>query len=489
MRKRFLVLLACCLASAAVLPASGLAAGKTMGAYECNNYSTSDAKVFYDGVKSKVAAYGISPPSELKLKSGIVYTSFDRKDLAVKYWASHGDNSGNIWGDNGVGYHGPTLAKRWVGGNLEFVFLAACRQLDGLGTNPRARYANSMVGSQGLRVIAGYHESAPGSGGDYIIAQTAINEMKNGESVKSAWMKANTAYSSTTKANYCVLTHSGSVQYSRFEGFPGSTYPRPGASSTSILRFTNAYPNGTSQPRISSAAAKTVPAFALKARPRSIKFADTAKRKSYVSFGQTKLSASEIKGIPLSRTTTESASAFCNSWLQQSVDGLSPSDVPRDGYEVSPVVMAEVNLEGRADKEIELPVAYTLSFEGSYKGIRVPDNRFVAIVDDAGLNFAAATWADFEEVPLSAEPMTASAARDILVADTKKRHKVRDKAIRQGRYTKLDKSMTAASSVPSDAELVFALDADSGLYRPAWEYKTPYGLATIDCMDGDLSYR
>lgn len=136
-----------------------LAATKTAAGLENNTPSgTSDAQAFVEGIKKYDSAYS----KTYKDPSSVTASDFWSKSHTIKYWSSHGSNNGTVWGANSsVSVNIFDQPFSWAGGELEFVFLAACRQLDGSGRNPRSRYANAMVGNKAVRTICGYHESAP----------------------------------------------------------------------------------------------------------------------------------------------------------------------------------------------------------------------------------------------------------------------------------------------------------------------------------------
>lgn len=246
------------------------AAGKTVIGLENNKPSgTSDASSFV----SKIKAYDSGYVTKYKPPSSVTNSDFFDKTYTIKYWSSHGSNSGKVWGaDSKASVNIFNQNFSWAGGNLEFVFLAACRQLDGLGSNPRKRYANAMIGNKAVRVICGYHEQAPAAK-DKDVADKFISYAKTGESVKSSWILANKYWQDKGYSTgvYCVLTHSGDVQYSRFPGFPGKTYTRPGTSSKTILRFSQANPNGITQARSLEMKNIEVPNYVLKAKPIKLK--------------------------------------------------------------------------------------------------------------------------------------------------------------------------------------------------------------------------
>lgn len=100
------------------------AAGKTIEAFKNNKYSTqsSDCQVMIFGIKNQVPAYTYVYKNK-NSSPKISKADFTGKNKAIKYWASHGSNSGQLWGDSGVNFNVTSINNfKWSGGNLEFVF-------------------------------------------------------------------------------------------------------------------------------------------------------------------------------------------------------------------------------------------------------------------------------------------------------------------------------------------------------------------------------
>lgn len=383
---------------------SVVAAGKTIEAFKCNSYSgTSDCEVMINGVKAQVPEYTSTFKNRYS-NPGISQSDFTGKSKAIKYWASHGSNSGSLWGDCGVSFNVMDISNfKWSGSNLEFVFLAACNQLDGANRNPRAKYANAMIGSNAVRVICGYHEGAPQAGPnhDAAVANNFIAKARTGESVKSSWIQANQMYGNRY---YCVLTHSGNVQYSRFEGFPGLTYTRPGASSTTILRFSAANPNGTVQPLTSGGTELetriqelNIPDYSIRATDIDISVAPEMKTTVLKIGDYLTTQNGEIghRHIPLSE---EQALLKAKEWMENTYIGAGWSDFENAELMILPIVMAEVDLNGNVENEKEVCVAYDISLNSNFNGVPIFGDRYCAIVDDKGVVSSAINHRKYELV-------------------------------------------------------------------------------------------
>ena len=376
------------------------AAGKTIEAFKNNNYKgTSDCEEMINGVKGQDSSYtsAFKGPN-----NSISLSDFTGKTKAIKYWASHGSNAGKLWGNSKVSIDIMRINNfTWSGSNLEFVFLAACNQLDGANKNPRAKYAKAMLGNNAVRVICGYHESAPQAGAhhDAAVVRNFIAKAKTGESVKSSWILANQIYGSS---NYCVLTHSGNVQYSRFEGFPGTTYNRPGVRSKSILRFSSANQGGTQQLFSSlrtSIQNMDIPDYSLKAMDKNITInPDTEttvlKLDNYITTQNGEISDKEIS------ISEQQAIQLAQNWIDNIYLGVDLSDFNNAEFSINPIVMAEVDLDGNVDNEVETCVAYDISFKGTYNGIPIEGEKYCAVVDSSGIISSAVCHRDYEMVEI-----------------------------------------------------------------------------------------
>ena len=448
-----------------------MAAGKTAIGLENNTPNgTSDAKAFVDGIKDKVSSYSVTYKSPSSVKESDFYS----KSKCIKYWSSHGSNTGRVWGtDSNVDLNIFDKSFSWAGGNLEFAFLAACRQLDGSNKNPRKRYAKAMIGGKAVRVICGYHEQAP-SKIDKKVADKFIAYAKTGESVKSSWILANKYWEDKGYSTgvYCVLTHSGNVQYSRFPGFPGKIYTRPGASSKTILRFSKANPNGTTQKystsndleKTKTIEASNVPDYVL--RPSAIKLnvdndTDMAVIRENTSVS---LIGDEIGNTELENSSNQAVD-LCKQELNQSISNYSNIDLTQAKISVEPIVMAKVDLDGNSDSEKETTVAYDVTIKNTYNGIEIQGDYLSGIVNDQSALYLSGNWNDMEKVK----------------ADSKK--KVID-------YTTAKNSVHAFSkSSLVKGDLKFVFNADTGYYEPSWVFVSDEDELTysVNCFDGGIS--
>lgn len=458
---------------------NALAAGKTVNAYKNNTYDSrgSDAKNFYDHVKAYSSGYSGS----YKYGNDVSNSDFLSKSSTIKYWASHGRNNGSVYGDaNSVDVR-LSDGFKFSGGNLEFLFLASCYQLTGAGDNPRARYANSMIGDKAVRVICGYHEQAP-KVGDTIVEKyffnnpdSGSNDVRDGESVKSAWMKANIRANSvdgySAPKNFLVLTHNNSSQYSRFEGYSSTTYARPN-SSTSILRFSMTNQGGVNQPYSINEADKNEKLTSLEVPNYTLKVQEVSAAPSLEiggEIGDKKVSFNEETAIQKSRN-----------WFDTAFDSIALNSLKDNDVKVSPIVMAEV-LED-SSKEVEVPVAYVVEQKNYHNGIRLAGDTYTTIVDDEGIKSSTFVWHQV----VSENPVTTMKSSTIDYG--KAVNLIKEKMIAS--KTTMSAISAQDRQTIQNCELLFVQAENSDIFRPSWVFETGDSVFyTVDCLDGTVSER
>ena len=442
------------------------AAGKTVAGFKNNDYSgkSSDAREIVDAVYGESSGY----QKTYREATNVSNADFFSKDYTIKYWSSHGSPSGTVYGDANNVSAQMTSTTKFSGGNLEFLFLAACRQLTGSGDNPRAWYANSMVGNKAVRVICGYHEGAPKAKDD-VVAKSFIKFAKTGESVKSSWIKSNievyTETGYTDSKNFLVLTHNNNSQYSRFEGFPGNTYTRPGSSSTSILRFSYVNQSGTSQPysvnlldeKMEKMKKENVPEAPIMVKE---------KREKYISdgeIGHTEATISE-------RGVLSKAEEWLNSGVEH--ENMSSITIRQDQKTASiePIVMAEV--KENSEEECEVPVAYVLEYNNTYNGIRLLGDTFTTIVDDTGVLYGNYVWHE----------VIGPVARE----KTSQKVEVEEAFEKALRY----QSIHEENGEIVDADIVYIATEQSNIFEPAWMFELQSNQRIfVSCLTGELSVK
>lgn len=344
-------------------------------------------------------------------------SSFTANTHNIKYWASEGNEYGEIWSNDpsvNVSFNlmDLNLKQKWGGNSsssLEFLFLAACNLVNGAGANPRKELANAMIGPGAMRAVCGYHENAP-SEADLQVVDKFMDYAESGESVKSSWMQANEyVYNYGTGArsyckNYIVLTHNNNSQYSRFPGFPGNTYSRP-TTSTSIVRFTRAYPNGNAQELtgyvvgdtltneqivdFNSNLSRVLPTINLSTV--TLQTRTSANNLVDNDDGVIEISNFEIGHTPISIDEKEAAESAL-AYISEEYIGLQPEALENSLMTIAPIVMAEVNLDGDASQEVENTVAYIVNIQNAYNGIPIDGSVFSIAVDETGIPFSSGKW-------------------------------------------------------------------------------------------------
>lgn len=400
MKKTFVKVLSILLVGSAFLtPVESSAAGKTIGAYKCTRYlksKGSDAKTIYQEVKKKDKKYSgqYIEADTNKISSKHFYDT----SKTIKYWSSHGLPSGNLFGDakNNVDF---TIKKSfsWANGNLEFVFLAACNQLNKNG-GPLKTYAKAMRGAKAVRVVCGYHAKAP-AGGDNLVAKKFMSYAKTGESVKSSWIKANEYVAGLKNnqkdalaANYAVLTHSGNVQYSRFPGFPGNTYKRPNSSSKKILRFRRKVNNEV----VLKAARKTSLSRLAgnEYKQKSIKFKvdSECEEMAFNDGNKLSLDGGEVKNQQIGLNKSDIYEEVTE-YVDDNLVNSGKIDLVKKEMVVEPILMDDA----LSSDDKETIVAYSVTFPHIYNGCVVEDDKLVAIVDGEGVKYTAVNWSEIQK--------------------------------------------------------------------------------------------
>lgn len=372
------------------------AAGKTIGSYKCTKYGQkgSDAKTVYDGVIEK----GYTGTYMYAGSKRITSADFYDKSKTIKYWSSHGLLSGNLFGnaENDIDF---TVKKdfSWAGGNLEFVFLAACNQLNKDG-GPLKTYAKAMLGDKAVRVVCGYHSKAP-DGGDNYVAKKFIEYAKTGESVKSSWIKANEYVAGLKNnqkdalaGNYAVLTHSGNARYSRFPGFPGNTYPRPDSSSKKILRFRRSVENEVVLNNAKSSLLINTSNINIEKTPIKFKVDSSCDEMAFNEENKLSLDGGELETSEINLSKTDIYNEV-NSYVCKNVINSNEIELEKKYMEIQPIVMDDAC----SDIKKDTVVAYSVTFPHMYKGTKIDKDNLVAIVDDEGVKYVAMSWSKINE--------------------------------------------------------------------------------------------
>lgn len=437
-----------------------------------------DTTIFANGVKNNISSYTYTVNSKT---TAITTDDFYNNSSYIKFWSSHGLTTGKLYGSQSGNceVNVKDINPSWAGGNLEFVFIAACNQLNGTA-GLRSIYAKAMRGSNAVRVISGYHDTAPGDA-DAAITQKFIDYAKTGESVKSSWILANEYYKNDDSVggynarNYCVLTHSGNVQYSRIEGFSGGTYTRPGASSTTILRFSAANPDGAIEIQSTNALKNLeVPNYALRAKPIDISVIGPNEIKNVSENQKVSVVNKEIGDTKISMTKEQVIETGLE-WLDINLKGLSSSQLKNGDMKITPIVMAEVDTEGNGRNEVEDTVAYILNYNNFYNGIRISGEGYDTIIDTTGVIAANAKWSEFEQINNKSQIQSVSYEQAKQIVNN---------SLRTAYSLQLDAELEATTDMKADIAFVF--DEKDGLYYPTWIFNGNESVYKVNCLTGEL---
>lgn len=441
------------------------ASGKTMESYKATTYSgkKSDAKIIYNKVKSYDSGYSGVYQEQAQVTS----SDFYNKSRNIKYWSSHGSTSGSVWGNGAckasVNIFNDKSNFSWSGSNLEFVFLAACYQLGKNGKNPVKKYAEAMRGNKAVRVICGYHEKAPSSG-DAKVANKFISYAKTGESVKSSWIKANEAVYQDTNytgcRQYAVLTHSGNSQYSRFPGFPGKTYTRPGASSKKILRFRRGVESGETIKKVKKADKNSneIPTYRLKATPVKFTIKNNCEDTVLQDGDTVSTTAGEIGNSSINYDKHALFKTIKKYYDENYSDITNTVLLDESKMSVAPITVSDASIQ---DDE-ETTIAYSINIKNTYNGIPVQGDGYSAIVDGEGIKYTYASWNKLEKEQIQKEALSYEEA----VSKLEKSEKLES--------NKIVRTLKSTDKIVKDdidtAELVFAFNKSTGYYEPTYQF-------------------
>lgn len=465
------------------------AAGKTVEAYESNSYGNtsqgenkeSDAEYMYNGIKSYDSAY----KGEYKEKSKVSNSNFYSKSRTIKYWASEGNEYGILWGNaNGntisIDIFNDKKTFSWSGSNLEFVFLAACNQLNKEGSNPVKRYAKAMLGDKAVRVICGYHSNAPKSIDTDVVKQF-LKWVRTGESVKSSWIKANEYYvgkNYTNVRNYAVLTHSGNAQYSRFPGFSSTTYTRPGKSSKKIIRFRRGVESGEKIVSVSSlkksSIEKKVPSYRLKAIPVKVFAKRKCKDMVFNEENTIITDGGEIasKEIDISREKIYKISS------EYFKDNLNPKESTVE-LKKSNMVVAPIVVSDACTDEEETNVAYSVHFQNTYENIPIEGDGYNVIIDSKGVKYSSTTWHNYQKEEIDTEMIDIDQAVDIACDEMKK------ETLRL--YKKGSNNQLKEAQKIKKVSVAFVYNGKTGYYEPVYQFDFDNDITKeVSCIDGEL---
>lgn len=313
------------------------------------------------------------------------------KDYDVLYWSGHGGSNPARLNVHKIGEHGPgnltqpvieidkTLCldtdnwantSKWnKSSRLKVAIFAACSVLD--NTNESVKCLVRAMKASNIRVIAGYHLSAPPNPADTSIATAFFSNVAGEQSIRSSWQMANERYGAGN--NWAVLCYqSNSNQYYRMPGFPGNTYAAP-ASNATVYRYWYQYTNG--QAMTTSLTDEVLPLEIT---------VSNGNGRSAGSVGATvyREMNDDHQGSLNNETQRELAEDYIDEKYQSGIEGIGTVYCEEVDEEIG-VVPGTVSEVGK-----------TFCYSNQYSGIRLIDNFYKVATDAAGVYFTIDRWRD-----------------------------------------------------------------------------------------------
>ncbi|TGY97140.1 hypothetical protein E5329_06760 [Petralouisia muris] len=269
-------------------------------------------------------------------------------------------------------------------------------------------------------------------------------------------MLANKEYGNN---NYLVLTHKGNVQYSRFEGFPGNTYSRPGAGST------------------------TIPNYAIKATDVDVSVKEDMDVTVLSDDSGTTTLSGEVKDQSVEITADEAENKSAE-WLNEAFEGVDFTDFNIGDLELREIVAAEVDLDGNSQNEVEETVAYDVTYNYTFEGIPVKGDFYSAIVDDTGVVSSLVNHNEYEIIP--SQRSAQLSLEDALKA---LENEVKDSEVL--RTETRGASMEAVIPDVSDVDVAFCDSDNDGIFESSYIFELTDGNSyqvnslTGECLSND----
>lgn len=363
-----------------------------------NTYSASDCAIFRNGLLnsgngySSVLACGWSTSTGKVIPQRVTSSQLSGIYLFdVAYYSGHGgsrtvdgnkhpvlnyipSNSSNNYGTSeeiDVATLFSIDSSSWrsnctLSGNTKtkVLILAACSQLD----SSVVKYYARLMRASGIRVIAGYHSTAPGTGTDDTIAQSFLDLAAAGNSVWYSWKNANEC-----AHNWAILVYeNNNNQYYRLPGFPGNTYTTP-SSSAIIYRYADFLDSSTGKQEVNPASLNDDLTVQLLSLPLTI---TTSTRLSRSSFN------------PVNRETTLS-----NVSVSDNENAITTYLSNTVGTNVSDTICVKHYISREAIDEdtgtfsgSETIVERIYDYYSTYQGIKIADSYVSASLDSAGIH-------------------------------------------------------------------------------------------------------
>ena len=335
------------------------------------------------------------------------------------YWSGHGGSNGNnatlnITHNSSKRFNTFDAADKWKNTyDLKVAIIAACYQFNGNGL--RGKWVEIMKNS-GLKVLAGYHESAPSStdkdiANEFFRLANETRGSSQGNSVRHSWQQANIANGSS--AQWIVLGYkTNRMEYYRLPGFPGSFEASP--SSKTVYRYTSKNINGTgATSRAASFINREIP-YEIKVSEDTLDLdtavlGDNCHVASLDDDAQAKiinLRENRLDSIALEDAQKNNAVIIENLGIDSNL-----SNAIINNYAL---LETEIKEDGSDGEENNIGVVST--YQQQYRGIPLEDNFFTVCSDSDGVFAVIDRWSEISEIDSSQiiEPITIRKAEEIL---------------------------------------------------------------------------
>jgi hypothetical protein len=526
MKKRAISIILIISAFMAILSLNAAATNYTAMIAQGNTNDNGDCKMFYNKLQTVPSGntYAITNVGWTYSGSGNASMNQQRatadnlksaKNYTVLYWSGHGGSNPltlnetpsnpsaatGTWSEIDVattlgvsGANWATAAEWTTSSAIRVAIFGACKILD--NTYGDVKYLARVMKASNVRVIAGYHGTSPTTGDDTNIAEDFfLNNNTNdsnygvgvssGESIRSSWEKANSAYSAS--APWAVLCYtSNNNQYYRMPGFPGNTYSAPAsnasvyryrqglsgnetiattsaASSASIIGSSNVGVIGSSNAQLSSIPAE------IYINQEELVVDTTAVSTAIGDSSMSILTASdEITNRETVESDTDLDSAVQYEIVSDFVENAIGSAALDDFIlSVSDVIRDEIDPDEGVVENSETVVGKTYCYSNQYMGVRIADNFIKVGTDEEGVYYFINKWQNVEAAPeLNSGSSSISRGESRLTA------------------SEAFDAIDVTSSEIYSCELVYA-DAGNGSYRLSYEIVlTAGGRYFVDCVTG-----
>lgn len=330
---------------------------------------------------------------------------------------------------------------------LSVLILSACDQLD----SSIVKYYARLMRASGVRVVAGYHAAAPGTGIDDEIAREFINLASEGNSIWYSWKYANNC-----GQNWAVLVYEDNYnQYYRLPGFPGNTYSAP-SSTAAVYRYADFLGDGKRE--ASTASLNDELSSQLLLLPLTI----TTSESNISTYSLSSDRETELSDV------TYLEEATVSNELSDTL-GVDLSDrICVDHY----ITREQVDEDYGLLEETATVVERIYDYHDTYLGIKIVDSFIRACVDGGGMH----------NISVKAQNVVSTGES---LSDTSRSRSVS--------YLSQEEALSIARNADASSDdfelyniaLAYA-PTDNGLHVLCYEVKTSHGFFYVDVLTGEL---